>query len=113
MLKAIIAAYKKHSIYKTTYNELSRLSDKELYDLGIDRSEIEIVARGVTYGEVETKKVEVFPKLFRTNTEKNRINEYLADSSDLVDLENRIKNVDRGLAPWQLRNKTYLQGWAL
>jgi uncharacterized protein YjiS (DUF1127 family) len=112
MLKAIIAAYKKHSIYRTTFNELSRLSDKELYDLGIDRSEIESVARGYTHETPETKKPDFYTKIFKANTEKARVDEYLADSADLVDLENRIKNIDRGLAPWQLRNKTYLQGWA-
>lgn len=115
MLKAILAAYREHCLYKTTYNELSRLSNRELYDLGIDRSEIEIVARGVTYGPVVDKKpkVNLYSTLFKTNTEKNRIDEYLADSSDLVDLENRIKNVDRGLAPWQTRNKTFAQGWTV
>lgn len=113
MLKAILAAYREHCLYRTTYNELSRLSNRELYDLGIDRSEIEIVARGVTYGTAveEKPKVDFYTKLFKANTEQNRIDEYLADSSDLVDLENRIKNVDKGLAPWQTRNKTIAQGW--
>ena len=115
MLKAILSAYKEYSLYRLTYNELSRLSDRELYDLGIDRSEIEIVARGVTYGPVaeEKPKVNLYSTLFKQNTEKNKIDEYLADSSDLVDLENRIKNVDKGLAPWQTRNKTFAQGWTV
>lgn len=113
MLKAIIAAYKEYSLYRTTYNELSRLSNRELYDLGIDRSEIEIVARGVTYETPEPKKTDFFTTLFKANTEKDRVEEYLADSADLVDLENRIKIIDMGLAPWQLRNKTLVQGWSV
>lgn len=113
MLKAILSAYREHCLYRTTYNELSRLSDRELYDLGIDRSEIEIVARGVTHGTEEKPKINFFAKLFKVNTEKNKIDEYLADSADLVDLENRIKNIDLGLAPWQIRNKTFVQGWSV
>lgn len=35
--------------YRETISELSRLSDRELYDLGIDRSEIETVARMHSY----------------------------------------------------------------
>jgi uncharacterized protein YjiS (DUF1127 family) len=113
MLKAIIAAYKNHSNYRTTYNELSRLSDKELRDLGLDRSDIEHVARGVTPETVETKKSDFFATLFRADTEKNRINDYLSESANLVDLENRLKNIDRGLAPWQIRARNFAQGWAL
>ena len=49
-------------------------------------------------------------QIFSVKTEKQKIEEYLSDSSSLVDLENRLKNIDRGQAPWQLNAKTYLQG---
>lgn len=113
MLKAMIAAYRKHAMYRETYNELSRLSTKELYDLGIDRSEIERVSYETTYGTVEKNRVSFFSKLLKAKTEKNRIEEYLADSANLVDLENRLKDVDRGLAPWQVKYKNINQGWSM
>lgn len=111
MLKAITSAYIKHATYRNTLNELSRLSNKELYDLGIDRSDIEKVARDSAYGTVENNQINFFSKFFKAKTEKNRIEEYLADSANLIDLENRLKNIDRGLAPWQIRGKSFAQGW--
>lgn len=97
-------------MYRQTYNELSRLSNRELYDLGIDRSEIEIVARETTYGNEEVKINFNFFDIFKTKTEKDVIEEYLANSANAVDLENRLRNIDRGLAPWQLRANYNLQG---
>lgn len=54
----------------------------------------------------------MFRNLLSARTEKQMIDEYLADSVDLVDLENRIRKMDRGEAPWQIRNKMNLGGWA-
>lgn len=51
MLKALINAYRKHSIYRNTYNELSKLSEKELNDMGLSRSQISGLAYEVTYGK--------------------------------------------------------------
>jgi hypothetical protein len=50
--------------------------------------------------------------LFKARTEKDRIEEYLADAVDLVDLENRIRRIDRHEAPWQVRANQNLTGWA-
>ncbi|RCL02387.1 MAG: hypothetical protein JSC161_000817 [Candidatus Tokpelaia sp. JSC161] len=41
----IIRSFKKWRRYRFTINELSKLSSHELYDLGICRSEIPLVAR--------------------------------------------------------------------
>jgi uncharacterized protein YjiS (DUF1127 family) len=41
----IIASYKNWRKFRETYNELSRLSSRELADLGIHRGEIERVAK--------------------------------------------------------------------
>jgi uncharacterized protein YjiS (DUF1127 family) len=113
MLKAIIVAYKRHSIYTRTLKELERLSDKELYDLGLDRSKITSLAYEVTYGKELKSDFKPFWNFFKVKTEKNKIEEYLADSANLVDLENRIKAMDRGLAPWQVNGKIYTQGFML
>ncbi len=49
--------------------------------------------------------------LFSVKTEKDRIDAYLADSSDLADLENRIRGIDRNEAPWQVKANQNLTGW--
>jgi uncharacterized protein YjiS (DUF1127 family) len=41
----IIASYKTWRKFRETYNELSRLNNRELADLGIHRGEIERVAK--------------------------------------------------------------------
>lgn len=53
-----------------------------------------------------------FKKMLVTKNEKDRINEYLSDSSDLTDLENRIRRIDRGQAPWQLQAAQLMKGWS-
>jgi uncharacterized protein YjiS (DUF1127 family) len=111
MLKAIIVAYKRHSIYTRTLKELERLSDKELYDLGLDRSKITSLAYEVTYGKELKSDFKPFWNFFKVKTEKNKIEEYLADSENLVDLENRIKAMDRGLAPWQVQSRSFAHSW--
>jgi hypothetical protein len=49
--------------------------------------------------------------LFSVKTEKDRIDAFLADSSDLADLENRIRVIDRNEAPWQVKANQNLTGW--
>jgi uncharacterized protein YjiS (DUF1127 family) len=114
MIKAMIAAYRKHSVYRATYKELSRLSTKELMDIGIDPSQIETIARESAYGDVFEKQKDTgsFSSLFNSRTEKEKIEKYLADSANLVDLENRLKNVDRGLAPWQMQARNFSKVWS-
>jgi hypothetical protein len=48
---------------------------------------------------------------FKLKTEKDFIDEYLADASDLVDLENRLRQIDRNQAPWQLKENRYSKCW--
>ncbi len=48
---------------------------------------------------------------FKAKTEKEMINEYLSDSISIEDLENRIRMIDRGEAPWQIHARTLSQGW--
>ena len=51
MLKALIDAYRRNVVYRTTYNELASLSNKELYDLGMTRGCIRDAAYEATYGK--------------------------------------------------------------
>lgn len=46
LLKTWNAAYRRHKEYKETLNELSRLTDAELQDIGIARGDIRSIARG-------------------------------------------------------------------
>jgi len=46
-------------------------------------------------------------EFFRVKTERDFINEYLADATDLVDLENRLRQIDRNQAPWQIKANQY------
>jgi hypothetical protein len=38
--------------------------------------------------------------------------QYLAESIDLVDVERRQREMDKGAAPWQLKNNVNLSSWA-
>jgi hypothetical protein len=49
---------------------------------------------------------------FKSKTEKQRIDEYLADSISVEDVENRIRLLERGQAPWQINARAISQGWA-
>ena len=51
-----------------------------------------------------------FKNLFRNQTEKEIIEEYLADSISLEDLERRQRLINRGEAPWQIRANQNLKG---
>jgi hypothetical protein len=50
-------------------------------------------------------------EFFRVKTERDFINEYLADATDLVDLENRLRQIDRNQAPWQIKAKQHIKTW--
>lgn len=52
-----------------------------------------------------------FKNLLNYPTEKDMVYEYLASSVDHVDLENRLRNIDRGQAPWQIKANQSLRGW--
>jgi uncharacterized protein YjiS (DUF1127 family) len=112
MFQSLIKAYRKNSLYRSTYNALYSLTNHELKDLGLHRSMLESVAREAAYGKEEPFKYNFSSKFFKAKTEKDKIADYLAESADTIDLENRIKNVDRGLAPWQIQAKHFAQGWA-
>ncbi|EFO29780.1 conserved domain protein [Roseibium sp. TrichSKD4] len=46
MLDSVVRSYQNWKRYRSTYDELSRLSNRELDDLGISRADISTVARG-------------------------------------------------------------------
>lgn len=50
MFGTLAARLRKHRSYRRTVNELTRLSDRELHDLGISRSEIRGLARSTVTG---------------------------------------------------------------
>lgn len=50
MLSRLTSALKRHQAYSRTRRELGRLSDRELHDLGIGRSEINSIARSGVAG---------------------------------------------------------------
>jgi hypothetical protein len=52
-------------------------------------------------------------KLFNNNQYKRtwqqrEAEQYLSESIDLVDVERRQREIDRGVAPWQLKNNVNL-----
>ncbi|RME95320.1 MAG: DUF1127 domain-containing protein [Alphaproteobacteria bacterium] len=48
---ALRAAWERSRVYANTYNELAALSDRDLHDLGISRSEIKRLAYEAAYGK--------------------------------------------------------------
>ncbi|SFR06779.1 DUF1127 domain-containing protein [Poseidonocella sedimentorum] len=48
---AVKAAFTRRAAYNRTYSELSALTDRDLNDLGISRSDIERIAREDAYGK--------------------------------------------------------------
>lgn len=50
MLKSLFEAVKKRAIFNLTRRELSSLSDRELSDLGLNRSMINSIAHENAYG---------------------------------------------------------------
>jgi hypothetical protein len=53
----------------------------------------------------------MFKDVLGTRSEKQYVEEYLADSISLEDLERRQRSISRGEAPWQLRANQNLKGW--
>lgn len=49
MLDTITRKYRTWKKYRETYDELARLSNRELHDLGLGRGDIEFVARKVAH----------------------------------------------------------------
>lgn len=53
-LSALIAEFRlalnRRAVYRQTFNELTALSDRELNDLGLDRSELRSIALDAAYG---------------------------------------------------------------
>ncbi|GGB54146.1 DUF1127 domain-containing protein [Roseibium aquae] len=45
MLDSVVRSFRNWKRYQNTYNELSRLSERELTDLGISRGDIDRYAR--------------------------------------------------------------------
>jgi len=44
-------------------------------------------------------------------TEQRLVSKWLAESTDLVDIERRQRMISRGQAPWQVRASHNLRGW--
>lgn len=53
----------------------------------------------------------MFKDILGTRSEKQYVEEYLADSISLEDLERRQRSISRGEAPWQVRANQNLKGW--
>jgi len=53
----------------------------------------------------------MFKDVLNTRSEKQFVEEYLADSISLEDLERRQRSSSRGEAPWQIRANQNLKGW--
>lgn len=53
----------------------------------------------------------MFKDVLGTRSEKQYVEEYLADSISLEDLERRQRSISRGEAPWQVRANQNLKGW--
>ncbi len=49
MLKALLEKWNRHNAFIKTYNELSKLSTRELRDIGIERSMITRIALESSY----------------------------------------------------------------
>lgn len=48
----------------------------------------------------------------RRPQEQERIEQWLADSVSLSDLERRQRMIEKGQAPWQVQANYNLRGWA-
>jgi uncharacterized protein YjiS (DUF1127 family) len=46
----MLSYFRKLRTYRKTYNELARLTDRELNDIGLSRADINDVARDQAYG---------------------------------------------------------------
>lgn len=50
-------------------------------------------------------------RMLKPTTEQQKIEEWLADSASLVDLERRQRMIEKGQAPWQVQANNNLRGW--
>lgn len=57
------------------------------------------------------KMVKFLKSLFAKKDTKTIIEEYLADSISLEDLERRQRMIERNQAPWQVQNQLNLKQW--
>lgn len=115
MINNIITWIKSRAAYAHTYRELSSLSARELHDIGIDAASINDIASEAAQKVLQDGGFKSFSELFsfaKLPTEKDRAYAWLSDSSDMVDLERRIKLLDQNNAPWQAGTNRNLQGWA-
>lgn len=115
MINHIKTWIKSRAVYAQTRRELSAMSTRELNDIGIDAASIDDIAYDAAQKVLQEGKFSSFLELFKFKTaptEKDRIHAWLADSSDMVDLERRIKLLDQNSAPWQTGTNRNLQGWA-
>jgi hypothetical protein len=55
----------------------------------------------------------MFKDLFNSRDERQFVEEYLADSISLEDLERRQRMISRGEAPWQIRANQISRGWII
>ena len=46
-----------------------------------------------------------------TTTEQRLVEQWLAESTDLVEIERRQRMISKGQAPWQIRASHNLKGW--
>ena len=46
-----------------------------------------------------------------TTTEQRLVEQWLGESTDLVDIERRQRMISNGQAPWQIRASHNLKGW--
>jgi uncharacterized protein YjiS (DUF1127 family) len=51
MISRLRQWYHRRQVYKQTYRELSRMTDYELQDLGLDRSMVDQIANEAAYGK--------------------------------------------------------------
>lgn len=119
MIKNIQNWWHKRTLYLQTYRELQSLTDYELRDLGLERGMLNTIAFESAYGTDTDANEFSFRKaisnLFEFDKKSNvrdRATEWLNESTDIVDLERRLRLLDMNQAPWQLQDKTFSHGWA-
>ena len=54
--------------------------------------------------------IKFLKNLFVAKSDRQLVDEYLGEATDLVDLERRMRQIDRGQAPFQTVNQN-LTGW--
>ena len=114
MINHIKTWLKSRAVYAQTRRELSAMSTRELNDIGIDAASIDDIAAVSAQKVLTAGGFSSFLELFKipkAPTEKDRIHAWLSESSDIVDLERRVKLLDQNSAPWQSGTNRNLQGW--